>query len=1034
MKRFWLTLTFVIILFSASAQQKGKVSFNLLNADTKQGVMGAVVEVYPTSKPNSKKYYTSGAAGLVSFYADYGEYTLSASFLGFDDAVKTFKVAKEQVYLGDVLIAESATKIETVVKEVQQFRTSQNADTLSYNAGAFKVSNDADVEGLLKKMPGITINNGSVEAQGETVQKIFVDGKEFFGEDVSTAIKSLPAEAVDRVEVFNKLSDQAEFSGMDDGEGYKAINIVTKPNMRQGQFGKVYAGIGYQPNIDDSSFNPKYTVGGNVNMFQKDSRVSVIALFNNINQQNFSFEDILGVNGSQGGGRGGRGGGVGQYMVRPQDGVALVNSIGLNYSDQWGRKKNVKFQGSYFFNTTKTKNYSNTWRWYESPSPYGTKMTEGYSDTKNGNHRFNARLDWKISRNQSLMSRTNVSYQSYDPLTQTQGYTNADTELLDEEEKAQASFMGISFIQDIKKRTNWGLYANEFLQYRVKLGKPGRTLTVDGRFHYNSNRNSRNLTSNNASAIPFRNPNYQSLYEKYFGLGCNWKDMEYDSLLFNPEYQYINTPSDSYSVRGSFQYNEPLSTTTSLAFTYRMNFNSQEKDQKAFYTDKDSPESRRENPNMTMNHTSGYWTHRVGPGFRYAKDKNSFVANVYYQRSSLDGSVKGTSLENINRTYNDVTYFGMANIAFNSENSLRLFFRSGTDAPSITQLQSIFDVSTPQYLSVGNRNLNPSFEHRIYFHYVRSNVEKGRTFMWMGSMTHESNYISQSTLYNSNGWALPEGQFAGIDIPKDAAGNSFRPTEITSYENMEGYWALRTHVSLGLPVTFLKCNLNIKAGVKYTITPTAIYKLGASEQDILKSIENHDFYTNKAKTIGYDAGITLGSNISEDIDFTLSWNGTYNQSWNQVDKEANMKSTKNNYFDHTASGSLKWVFWKGFTITTSVAYSQYVGFTQSYNEDYVLWNIYLGKKVFRNKRGEVQIGVNDVLNQNKGFSRSAGSGYTQNLTNSVVGRYFCIQFVYNLRHFGKRGTKDMSSYNYKESKSSVGMGNANTGNKYYYRR
>ena len=120
--------------------------------------------------------------------------------------------------------------------------------------------------------------------------------------------------------------------------------------MRQGQFGKMYAGYGYQPQTDDITSNHKYTAGGNVNVFQNDSRVSLIALFNNINQQNFSFEDILGVSGNSGGGGGRRS--FGQYMVRPQSGVALVNSIGLNYSDNWGRKDQVKFQGSYFFNNT----------------------------------------------------------------------------------------------------------------------------------------------------------------------------------------------------------------------------------------------------------------------------------------------------------------------------------------------------------------------------------------------------------------------------------------------------------------------------------------------------------------------------------------------------------------------------------------------------------------------------------------------------------------------------------------------------------
>lgn len=220
-------------------------------------------------------------------------------------------------------------QIATVVKEAKALRTSQRGDTLSYNASAFKVATDADVEGLLKKMPGITITDGAVEAQGEEVQKIFVDGKEFFGEDVTTAIKSLPAEAVKSIEVFDKLSDAAEFSGMDDGEGYKAINIVTHENMRQGQFGKFYGGYGYEPDAQTGTSH-KYIIGGNANIFSGDSRVSVIGLFNNVNQQNFSFEDILGVSGSTGGGGPRRG--VGQYMVRPQPGVARVNAIGVNYS------------------------------------------------------------------------------------------------------------------------------------------------------------------------------------------------------------------------------------------------------------------------------------------------------------------------------------------------------------------------------------------------------------------------------------------------------------------------------------------------------------------------------------------------------------------------------------------------------------------------------------------------------------------------------------------------------------------------------
>ena len=1001
MKKLLSLLILVATFATAVAQSKGKVTLTLIDEASKQAVIGAVVEVYPTSKPDNKRYYTSNVDGSVTFPAlEYGEYTMLATSLGYSDLTKTFTVKSATVALGKVTMKESTTRIDTVVKEVKSLRASQNGDTLSYNAGAFKVASDADVEGLLKKMPGININNGTVEAQGETIQKVFVDGKEFFGEDVSTAIKSLPAEAVDRVEVFNKLSDQAEFSGMDDGEGYKALNIVTKTNMRQGQFGKMYAGYGYQPKTDDITSHHKYTVGGNVNVFQGDSRVSLIALFNNINQQNFSFEDILGVSGGGGGGGGRRG--FGQYMVRPQSGVALVNSIGLNYSDNWGRKNQVKFEGSYFFNNTNTKNQSITDTWYEDPSPVDTLHTEGYSKTKNNNHRLNARLNWNISRNHSLMSRTSFSFQGNDPFSTTEGY--------------QYGQSGLLYQYDEIERESYGLNFREFLQYRVKIAKPGRTLTVDGSFNYRDNNNRRKLISNESSGIEAYNSQHIG---EYFGPDADWRNMKDNPLLYSPVYQIITSPTREYNIRGNVTYNEPVSPHSSISVQYRFSYEDELKDQKAYYYDNNfDPASQEINQQMTSKYESGYWTHRVGPGFRYSKNKNTIVANVFYQRSTLDGDIVGGQSDKIDRTFNNFLYFGMLNYAFNKENSIRLFFRSSTNAPSVTQLQNIFDVSTPQYLSIGNNALNPSFTHRINFHYIHSNIEKGRTFMWMFSMQNQQDYISSSTLYCPAGFEL--SSFGKLEVPKNSKGENYTPQRITSYENLDGYWNLRTHINFGLPLSFMKCNLNVGAGVNYSIIPSAIY---SSEGNVVQNILDHKFTKNLAKNIGYDASLTLGSNISENIDFTISWRGTYNQAWNSAAKAGG----KNDYFNHTAFGSLKWVFWKGFTFTASCSYNQYIGITQDYNEQYVLCNLYLGKKLFKNNRGELQIGVNDIANQNTAFSRATGSGYTQNMTNSVIGRYFSIQFVYNLRHFGKRGSKQMSDYNYKESKSAVGMGSSNNG-------
>ncbi len=1032
MKRIIVLLVAISFAISAFAQT-GKVSFSLTDSQTKMGLPGAVVELYPTAKPDKKTYYTTGANGYVSIQGlAYGNYTMLITFIGYKDVTKQFRIAGESLSLGKVMMIEQAERIETVVKTVKALRTSQQGDTLSYSAGAFKVSNDADVEGLLKKMPGITITNGAVEAQGETIQKIFVDGKEFFGEDVSTAIKSLPAEAVDRIEVFNKLSDQAEFSGMDDGEGYKAINIVTKENMRQGQFGKMYAGMGYEPdweknNAEDIAKGHKWIVGGNVNFFHGDSRLSLIGLFNNVNQQNFSFEDILGVSGQQGGGGRGRRGAVGQYMVRPQSGIALVNSIGANYSDQWGRRNNVKFQGSLFFNHTDTDNNSRTEKWYESPMPIGYMWQQGFSNTINYNARFNARLDWKISRNMSLMSRTSFSYQRNNPNSNTEGYTigeNADAEEL---EGAETPHQSLSYTNSENRSTMDAFRFNEFLQLRTKLGKPGRTLTVDGRFNYQNNRREQWTAANDANGIPYNiaaGSDYQNAIENYFGEGKSWHDMV-NSPLYSPLHQYIHRPSEEFTVRANVTYNEPISQYAQVSLQYRMSYEHEMNDKNTYYTDKDynyNPSTDR-NDNMSQAFRSGFWTHRVGPGFRFAKNKNTLVLNLSYQRDILDGNIVGAQGDDINKHYNKFSYFGMANIAFNKENTLRIFLRSWSGNPSVTQLQSIFDVSNPQYISIGNKALNPSFTHNVSAHYNLSKVDKGITFMWMFWGQMQQDYISASTWNNPKGFDLP-AKFGDLDIPTDKDGNAYRPKEVTSYENMDGYYSARTHVSLGLPLSFMKCNLNIKGGVSYNRIPSAIYATG--DGNVLQNMIDHKYDINYANNIGYDAGLTLGSNISENLDFTISWNGTYNQAWNTIGQTA-----KNDYFNHSVNGNVKWTFLKRLTITAAVSYVQYKGISTSYNEDYVLCNLYLGCKVFKNKRGEVQVGVNDLLNQNTAFARSTGSGYTQNSWNSCIGRYFSVQFVYNLRHFGKKGSTKMSDYGYKESTGSVGVNRGTSSGGWY---
>ena len=960
--------------------QSGSVTATVIDASTREGVPGAVVEFAPADPAAQKRYFTTGYKGRVEATVPYGTYKVSVSFLGYETLEKELKLSAAKKSLGTLELAPSSTEIEAVVKEVKSMRTSQKGDTVSYNAGAFKVTADADVEGLLKKMPGITITDGEVEAQGETVKKVFVDGKEFFGEDVTSAIKSLPAQAVDKVEVYDKLSDAAEFSGMDDGEGYKAINIVTKPNMRQGQFGKLYAGYGYQPETEGTTSNHKYNVGGNVNLFHGSSRVSVIGLFNNVNQQNFSFEDILGVSG----GSGGRGG-VGALMVRPQSGVASVNSFGVNYSDSWGktgRQDKVTLQASYFFNRTTTKNYSTIDKWYETPSPIDTLHTDGYSNNTNGNHRLNARLEWRISENQSLMSRTGLSFQSYDPYSTTYGHQWGES--------------GLRVVDNFSDGGRTGVNLNQYLSYRTKLGKDGRTLTLDGSVRYRNNRGDTDSYSNQAR-----------------GIDPDLIVVPTDTLLLR--YQRAHSPSFSYNLRGDVTYTEPVSQYAQLSLQYRVAYNYQESDKKVYVTPDDRFETAGAEPHsdeqLSQSSNTGYLTHRIGPGFRIVKGKNRFVANVSYQRAQLTGEVLSATKvmgagddAKTSHGFNNLTYFLMGQLNINKENSIRLFINSSTDNPGIGELQNVYDISNAQSISKGNPHLRPSYSNNVRFHYVNSNVEKGRTFMWMFSMQNTSNYITSSMAYDVE-VEVPTGE---VDGGGDPVTETYNPHTYSTYTNMDGYWNLRTHLSYGLPVSFLKSNLNVMAGVNYTLTPTLVARKATDGSVYLDNGEIVGGERNDASRLSYDFRAVLGSNISENVDFTLSWHGAYNIAKNSL--VVNDSDNKNRYFNHVATAAMKFVFLKSFTFTGNVSYQQNIGFTNDYDNSYVLCNVYLGKKVFRNRRGEVMFGVNDLFDQNTAFSRTTGSGYTQNSINSVIGRYYTVQFVYNLRNFGKRGSKDIKDY------------------------
>lgn len=934
--RFFLTGALAWIALPLAAQNRSTLNGILQDSTTHEGIIGAVIEAYPTAKPDDKKYQTSTLDGKFSFAGlPYGDYTLTISFLGYKTLKHPVKVNRKTVDAGVIHMQPEAQDLEEVVVTGTAMRTSAKGDTVIYNADAFKVSQDASTEQLLAKMPGVRVVNGTVEAHGETVQKVLVDGKEFFGDDVTTAIKNLPAEVVDKVEVFNKLSDQAEFSGVDDGEGYKALNFVTRNKMNRGSFGKFYAGYG---------FNDKYNAGASLNLFNDKRRFSIIGMANNINEQNFATDDILGVMGSStrdGGGQRRGGSGVSNFMVPTSSGVSTIYSLGVNYSEKFSEK--LKLDASYFFNTNRNETRTLTDRtYYMSEEEKQYYDAETNSQTRNYNHRFNARLDYKINANNSLMWRPNISIQTNDASSQDTSSQYLGATAL---EKAL-----LNVFNSASSTHSEGYNISNTLLYMHKFGgKDGRVLTS----FLNANFSKNDSDQDKYSLTRYYDPESETLLD-----------------------QYIRNHSKGYRLSGNLMYSEPITPKSQLLMSYRISYNYSDRDKRTYEM---PDEEFLDEYSNTYN--SGYLTQSVGPGYRYREGKSMFVANVFYQASNLTGDqvFPTTATPKTSAHFNNVLYMAMLNLQFNPSTTLRTMLRSSTNNPSVTQLQDVLDISNPLFVSQGDPDLRPVYSHRLYMNFVKANVGKGRTFIASLGATTQSNYIANSVqIADQNGYEV-----------KDAAGNVItvlnKGAQYSRPVNLDGYWSVNGSLSYGAPINFLRSNLNVNGSVQYSVLP-GIFNL----------------QNNKTNTVSYIGGATLGSNISEKIDFTFAYNVGYNIASNAVRPQSN-----NEYVKQSATGRFKWVAWWGITLQANASYSKYTGVTDKFTEEFLLINAALGKKLFKGQRGEINVTVNDLLNQNKSFARNVTDSYIQNVTTNVIGRYVSINFIYNLRRFGGKTVDSM---------------------------
>lgn len=754
---------------------------------------------------------TNEQGGFFLTLKEPGNYILRISFLGYSTQFQSFTAEKRFTNLGTFSLKPEATNLKAVEVEGRIPPVRQFKDTTQFNAAGYKVNKDATTEDLITKMPGITVQDGKVQAQGEEVKKVLVDNKPFFGDDATTALKNLPADVVDKIQVFDQQSDQSRFTGFNDGNTTKTLNIVTKGGMRNGLFGKIYAGGGT---------NDRYRAGATLNQFKGNQRITFLGQANNINEQNFAISDLVGAfssggNRGGGGGRGGPGGGgpggggfnmPGQnFLVNNKKGLVDTKAFGLNYSDNIGKK--LELTASYFFNKSRNQAVQITNRRYALAKDSGQVYSElSNSNTDNINHRFTMRLTWNLDSSNSILYTPRFTYQQNNASTLTSGENLFGTRTINSTAN--------NYTLD---QSSWNM--NHEVLLRHKFAKKGRTIS---------------LTSNLGNNATTGKTGQISANTFFTGEASS------DTIR-----QKSDLDKKGWSLQNNLIYTEPISEKSQVSVTYAYNYALTNSERLTYKRNALTGLFDSLNPQLSNTFQSETPNQYAGLGYAFSDKKSNLNLNINFQQSYLSNQREYPVNNQINRTFQNVLPTASWRYSLSEKKNLRIVYRTSTNAPSVDQLQDVVNNTNPLQLSVGNAELKQDFQHNMFARYSSTHEKNNATFFAMLGGSATQRYIGSSTLV-----ALKDTLADGIFLNKGS--------QLTRPVNLDGYISLRSFVSYGLPITKLKTNLNFNANANFNRTPGML-----------------NGQVNYANSPVVGGGINFTSNISTSVDFNLGYYGTY---------------------------------------------------------------------------------------------------------------------------------------------------------------
>ncbi|MCH3884128.1 TonB-dependent receptor [Tenacibaculum aquimarinum] len=626
---------------------------------------------------------------------------LFVSFVGMQSYSKVITLTKSNFNLGRINLKEDDNLLQEVVVKSRAPITIKK-DTLEFNVKSFKTKKDANVEDLLKKLPGVEVDaEGKITVNGKEVNKILVNGKPFFGNDPSITTKNLTKDIIEKVQITNTKTKSEGFTGEKGDGNNKTINLTIKKENNKGWFGRVSAGAGTEK---------RYEAATMVNRFDNDTRISVLASTNNINSPGFSFGEIQKMFGG-GGGIGfssngsfnvnGRSFGGGQGIVKSKIG-------GITYADKYG--KGLDVNANYFYSGSNSTNDSKSNRENILPDRRYFSNSNSSSEDENDNHSFD--LEFDIEIDSTFLININPSF----VLNKREGFYNRNEESLDENN---------ALTNSSNSNTNSKSSANNFsneIDITKKLGNKGSFIKASL-----SNRIDKTSTDD-----------YNNSTIEVFGTN--------PSTEIRNQYSDIENNLNGFTTRITYRY--PLiKEKLFLDAKYRYQRDERENKESTFDFDTTTQQFSNFNTQLSSDFTFNDITKTPSLGVVYRDKKWRFNFETGFVNRTIENEDKLRPSLNLKRDFNAVNLNAGLRYRFDSKASIYFDYSLVNDAPSINQLQPFTDVSNPLNIVTGNPNLEPTKRHRMYVNFNKYNWQK-RTGLYLyvsGGLTNNQ-VVSKSVI------------------------------------------------------------------------------------------------------------------------------------------------------------------------------------------------------------------------------------------------------------------------------------------------